>query len=175
MSAADASTVEGPLSQVPQWARLLLAVAAALEFVSGLKDLPILFGDTSEIPGPGLGGWIISAKIALQPVLALLALVLAASGRIRHGLVAMAAVVLANWLGYLPSVTLRGLEFQGDGAGGLITLLEIVVAPLVAAAVVVLAWLGKRLTLATLLAVFHTALSVLFVVLFAIGVAIYGF
>lgn len=175
MSAADASTGEEPESQVPQWARLVLATAAALELASGLKDLPILFGDTSEIPGPGLGGWIISAKIALQPMFALLALVFAASGRIRGALVAMAAVVFANWLSYLPSIALRGLEFQGDGAGGLVTLLEIVVAPLVAAAVVALAWLGKRLTLATLLAVFHTALSVLFVVLFAIGVAIYGF
>lgn len=108
--------------------RLLLAVAAALELTGGLKDLPILFGDTSEIPGPRIGGWIITAKIALQPVFALLALAFAANGKIRHALVAMAAVVAVNWLSYMPSVALHGLELQGDGAGGLITLFEIVLA-----------------------------------------------
>lgn len=175
MSSLDAGGVQGSEAQLPQWARVLLMTAAALELLGGLKDLPVLLGDTSEIPGPGLGGWIVSAKIALQPVFALLALGFAAAGGIRQALVAMAAVVLVNWLSYLPSIALHGLEFQGDGAGGLVTLLEIVVAPVVAVAVVALAWLGKRLTLATLLAVFHTALSLLFVVLFAVGVAIYGF
>lgn len=44
-----------------------------------------------------------------------------------------------------------------------------------AIAVVALAFLDRRLTLATLLSVFHTFLSILLVILFAIGVAIYGF
>ncbi len=140
MATADASATHGSSLDVPRWAQLLLATAAALELIGGLeKDLPILLGDTSEIPGPGLGGWIITAKIALQPVFALLALVFAANGKIRHALVAMAAVVAINWLSYMPSVALHGLELQGDGAGGLITLFEIVLAPLMAIAVVVLA------------------------------------
>lgn len=175
MATADADATQGSSLGVPRWARLLIAVAAALELTGGLKDVPILLGDTSEIPGPGLGGWIITAKIALQPVFSLLALVFAANGKIRHALVAMAAVVAINWLSYMPSVALHGLELQGDGAGGLITLFEIVLAPLMAIAVVALAFLDRRLTLATLLAVFHTFLSVLLVILFAIGVAIYGF
>lgn len=175
MSQSSASENKSAGMQIPHWLRLTLAIAAALELIGGLKDLPILFGDTSEIPGPGLSGWIISAKIALQPVFAGLALVFAAGGRVRLALVAMAVVVLANWMSYLPSVAIHGLEFQGDGAGGLVTLFEIVLAPLMAAAVVVLAWLDRRLPLATLLAVLPTAISVLFIILFAIGVAIYGF
>jgi hypothetical protein len=174
MAATESSTVDANGS-VPRWAVLLLAVAAALELLAGLRDLPILFGDMTEIPGPGLGGFVIKTKIALQPVFALAALIFVARGRIRPALFAMAGVVLVNWMNYLPSVAIHGLEFQGDGVGGLVTFLEIIVAPVLALAVIALAWRGQRLTLATLLAVFHTALSVLFVILFAIGVAIYGF
>jgi hypothetical protein len=173
MITADEGASAG--AQVPNWARLLLAIAAALELTGSLKDVPILLGDMSEIPGPGLGGFVIKAKIALSPLFAAAALFFAAGGRIRHALVAMAGVVLLNWLSYLPSVAIHGLEFQGDGAGGLVTLFEIVLAPAIALLVIALAWRGERLTLATLLAVLHTAMSVLFVVLFAIGVAIYGF
>lgn len=48
-------------------------------------------------------------------------------------------------------------------------------APLIAAAVVVLALSGKRPALATLLAVLPTLLGVAATIAFGIGVAIYGF
>ena len=47
---------------------------AAIEAFDGLSHLPALFGDMSEIPGPGLGGAIIKADIAVHPLLALSAL-----------------------------------------------------------------------------------------------------
>ena len=175
MTAAEANTTQDASSGAPHWAKLVLASAAAIELVGGLNDLPILFGDMSEIPGPGPSGWLIKAHIALGPVFALAALVFAARGRMRPALVAMAAVVLMTWLNYLPSVAVHGLEFAGDGAGGLLTLFQVVLAPMLAVAVSALALRGTRLGLATALAVLPTVFAVVFFMLFAVGVAIYGF
>ena len=38
---------------------LLLIIMAAIEAFDGVSHAPILFGDMSEIPGPGIGGAII--------------------------------------------------------------------------------------------------------------------
>ncbi len=46
---------------------LLLIIIAAIEAFDGLSHAPMLFGDMSEIPGPGLGGAIIKAYIAAIP------------------------------------------------------------------------------------------------------------
>ncbi len=175
MTNAGNAAAQGSAAEIPRWALILLATAAALELLQGLSDLPILFGDTSEIPGLGIAGWIIKAKLALLPIVALAALILAASGRLRQALLAMAAVVLLTWLSYLPSVFVHGLEFEGDGTGGLITLFQLVLAPVLVVVVAALALRGERLTLAAVLAVVPTMLSVVFILLFAVGVAIYGF
>jgi hypothetical protein len=174
-SASPYSTAASEQGPVPRWARRLLATAAALELIDGASNLPVLFGGPADIPGPGLGGLVIKAQIALQPVLALAALVFAAGGRIRAALFAMAGINTMRWLGYLPSVALHGLDLGGDGAGGFITVLQIVLAPLIAAAVAWFAWTGQRLKFAVLLAALPTAFSVLFAFLFAFGVALYGF
>lgn len=172
MTAADTGDAAHSPDRVPRWATLLLATAAALEFLGGLSDLPVFFGESSEILGSGLGGFIIRAKIALHPVFALAALTFAASNQTRHALVAMAAVVFLTWLDYLPALANHAPEFAG--AGGVFTLIEVVLAPVLAAAIASLAWLGTRLSLATVLAVIPTVVSVFVVLLFAMGVAIYG-
>lgn len=174
MGAAEASKVEGA-TLLPHWAKPLLIAAAAIELASGLKDVPILFGDTSEIPGPGLDGWIIAAHIALTPALALAALVLLLKDHVRAAMIAMAALVLLTWLSYLPSALLHGVEFERDGVGGLATLFYIVLAPALATVVATLAWRGMRLEFATVLAVLPTVVAVVFFLMFAVGVAIYGF
>ena len=46
---------------------LLLIIIAAIEAFDGLSHAPMLFGDMSEIPGPGIGGAIIKAYIASHP------------------------------------------------------------------------------------------------------------
>jgi hypothetical protein len=164
---ADASVGRG-------W-RLLLAFAAALEFLGGLRDFPILFGNLSEIPGPGVGGAIIIAKIALQPILGFAALFFAASGRIRDALLAMAAIIVMTWLNWLPSVARHGLDFKGTAFVNLQLLFQIVIAPLLAAIVAALAMRRRRTSLAIGLAVLPTLMSVLGVLIFGIGVALYGF
>ena len=78
--------------------------------------MPILFGDMSEIPGPGVGGAIIKAYIAVHPLLALAALAFATIGRLRYAIMALGALVLMNWLNYMPSVVRHGLDFGGIAA-----------------------------------------------------------
>src|SRR2546425_9086668 len=95
---------------------LLLIIIAAIEAFDGVSHAPILFGDMSEIPGPGLGGAIIKAYIAVHPLLALAALAFATIGRLRYAVMALGALVLMNWLNYMPSVVLHGLDFGGVSA-----------------------------------------------------------
>lgn len=169
----DLSAAKSTMS-VPAWLRVMVLVVAALELLGGLRDFPILLGDTSQIPGPGVGGFIIKAKIALQPVVAALAVIFAIAGRLRYALIALGVVILLTWANYMPSVFLHGLD-AGDGLGGVWTLFQIVLAPLIAATIIALAIRDQHLTLAAALAVLPTLVGVLGVLAFAIGVGIYGF
>ncbi len=164
-----------PAAQPRRWPGLLLLIAAIIEFLGGLGALPILAGDLSEVPGPGLGGAIIIATIIVRPIAAAAALFFLVRGNLTWALVSMAVVVLVGWITYLPSIQLHGLEMQGDGAGGLFTFAITILPPILVLAITALALTGKQLTLASLLAVLPTAISILAVVAFGIGVAIYGF
>jgi hypothetical protein len=155
---------------------MLLIAAAALEFLGGVRDFPILFGNLSEVPGPGLGGGIIAAKIALQPILGLAALVCAWTGRLRQSLLAMAAIILMTWLNFLPSVTLHGLDLRGkDAFISLHMILQVVLAPFLATAVAALVIRNRITPTAIALAILPTVVGVLGVIAFAVSVAIYGF
>ena len=165
-----------PAAQPAKWARLLLLVAAMIEFLGGLGSLPILLGDLNEVPGPGLDGQIILAGIVLRPLLALAALYFTVRGKILYALAAMAFIILMAWLSYVPSVRLHGLDFsQGDAFTAAMLGWELIVAPVVALAVAGLALRETQLTLATVLAVLPTLAHVLSVIAFGISVAIYGF
>jgi hypothetical protein len=168
-----AGTIPGKAA--PRWPRLLLLIAAAIELLGGLRDLPVLFGDLSEVPGPGLGGAVIIAKIVLQPVLALLALAFTVRGRMMDALLAMALIIAMTWLNLLPSVAIDGFDFNsGSGFIAAHLVFQIFLAPIAALAVAILA-LTRQWTPACLLAVLPTFLGVLGVILFAISIAIYGF
>ena len=95
---------------------LLLILVATIEAFDGLSHVPALFGDMSEIPGPGVGGAIIKAYTAVHPLLALAALALATTGRLRYAIMALGALVLMNWLNFMPSVVRHGLDFNGIAA-----------------------------------------------------------
>jgi hypothetical protein len=164
-----------PAKQPPRWPRLLLLIAAAIELMGGAGALPILAGNLDEIPGPGLGGKIVIATIILRPIAAAVALFFLVRGNFPGALVSMAIVILVGWISYLPSIQLHGLEMRGDGAGGLFTFALIILPPILVLAIAALALTGKRLTLATVLALLPTLISILSVVAFGLGVAIYGF
>jgi hypothetical protein len=164
-----------PAKQPRRWPGLLLLIVAIIELMGGIGALPILAGNLDEIPGPGLGGKIIIATIILHPIAAAVALFFLVRGHLPGALVSMAVVILLGWISYLPSIQLHGLEPQGDGAGGLFTFALIILPPVLVVAITALALTGKRLTLATILALLPTLISILSVVAFGIGVAIYGF
>jgi hypothetical protein len=149
---------------------LLLIIIAAIEAFEGLSHAPMLFGDMSEIPGPGLGGAIIKVYVASHPLLALAALALATTGRLRYAIMTLGALVLMNWLNYMPSVVRHGLDF-----GGLSAFVQIIAFPLMGACAIALAARKERLGLATMLVSIPTLFDVLAVIAFGISVFLYGF
>ena len=152
---------------------LLVIIIAAIEAFEGLSHAPMLFGETSEIPGAGLGGAIIKAYVVSHPTLALAALALATIGRLRYAIMALGALVLMNWLNYMPSVVRHGLDFGGLAA--LQTPVQIIAFPLMGACAIALAARKERLGLATLLVSIPTLFDVLAMIAFGIGVLLYGF
>ncbi len=172
-----------PAGQPARWARLLLLIAAMIEFLGALGNLPLLFGNLDEVPGPGLAGQIIIATIIVRPIAAAAALFFLIRGKIVPALIAMAMVILAHWFIYLPSIQLHGLDLGANlgevtlGAAWVTANLvfQLVIAPVIALAVTGLALTGKQPTLATLLAGLPTFIGALGVLAFGIGVAIYGF
>jgi len=152
---------------------LLLILIAAIEAFDGLSHVPTLFGDMSEIPGPGIGGAIIKAYIAVHPLLALAALALATIGRLRCAIMALGALVLMNWLNDMPSVVRHALDFKGLSAFE--TPMQIIAFPLMGACAIALAARSQRLGLATLLVGIPTLYGVMAVVAFGIGVFPHGF
>ena len=154
--------------------RVVLIIIAVIEALDALSSVSILFGDMSEIPGPGLGGFLIKAHIATHLPLALAALVFAAIRRVRHAVIALGAVVAMTWLNFMPSVVLHGLEFN-SGFAALQTTAQIIAFPLLAACAIALAARNRRLGLATALVGIPTLFNVFGVVAFAIGVSLHGF
>ena len=152
---------------------LLLILIAAIEAFDGLSHVPILFGDMSQIPGPGVGGAIIKAYIASHPVLALAALAFATVGRLRYAIMTLGALVLMTWLNFMPSVLRHGLDFSGVAAFE--TPVRIIAFPLMAACAIALAARGQRLAVATLLVSLPTLYGVFAVIAFGVGVLLYGF
>ena len=152
---------------------LLLIIVAAIEAFDGLSHVPTLLGDMSDIPGPGVGGAIVTAYIASHPVLALAALALATVGRLRYAIMALGALVLMNWLNYMPSVVRHGLDFGGLSAFQ--TPVQIIAFPLMGVCAIALAARKERLGLAALLVSIPTLFDVLAVLAFGISVFVYGF
>ena len=173
--AALAANATVPVPAAPRWLglRVVLIIAALLESFDALSSVSTLFGDMSEIPRPGFGGFLIKAHIATHPVLALAVLVFAAIGRVRYAIIALAAIVFMTWLNYMPSVVIHGLDFKGVGAFE--TPVRIIAFPLMAACAIALAARDQRLRLATALASIPTFYSLVGLIIFAIGISIYGF
>jgi hypothetical protein len=152
---------------------LLLIIIAAIEAFEGLSHAPMLFGDISVIPDPGVGGAIIKAYIASHPLLALAALVFATVGRLRYAIIALGALVLMTWLNFMPSVVRHGFDFRGVSAFE--TPVRMIAFPLMGACAIALAARNERLGFATVLVSIPTLYSVFAVIAFGISVFLYGF
>lgn len=157
------------------WLRTGLLVVAILEMLNALMSLPALFGGVADMPGPGLGGVVVSATMVLHPVFAVAALVFYVRGHLDRAVLALAGVVLLAWLRLLPSLVLHGLEAAGPAVVLLHAVLRVLVFPVLALAAINLARRGERLAVAALFVCLPTAIDVLGTIAFGIGVAIYGF
>jgi hypothetical protein len=166
-----------PLRSSPGlWVWIVLLLAGAFELWDALTSVPLLFGNLSEIPGPGLGGALMTAKIALRPVFAagvILASLLAAT---RTAIVLMAAIAVIGFVAEMPSLAQHGLELgRGSWSYDLFNIALQVAAPLGAMVAMALAIRDRGLGIAVLLSVMPMLLNILGVVVFTIGVMIYGF
>jgi drug/metabolite transporter superfamily protein YnfA len=159
-------------SRFPRWVQFLLIAVALIESLGGFSSLPVLLAGDPEIPGPGLGGLAVKLHLALRPLIAPAALVLAAVGRPQLALGAMAAVVGLAWLNMAPSFLLHGLDWEGMAV---VTTAGFLLFPILAIAAAVLAVRNRNLSLAAILVAVPTFVDVLGVAAFAISVTLYGF
>jgi hypothetical protein len=175
-TAAPALAETTPTPVIPRriGLRLVLASIALVELIDGMSNAPVLLGDMSEIPGPGIGGAIIKAHLATHPVLALSALMFALIGYVRHAILALGAVILMTWLNYMPSLVLHGFDFAGPFAV-VQTSTQIIVFPLMAACAIAYAARDQRPWLATSLVSIPTLFNLLSMVAFFVALVIYGF
>jgi hypothetical protein len=156
--------------------RLLLGSAALLEAYYALSVVTDLF--IAGYKTSGFGGAIARAYLAVHPVLALAALLFAIIGRVRDAVIVLGALVLAAWLNEMPSVVQHGLAF-GSSYTAIQTTAQIIAFPLMGACGVAYAARDQRPGISATLVSMPTLFTALFhsvsVVVFAIGVMMYGF
>jgi len=163
-----------PSTTQPSWPRLLLLVTAAIETMSGLSNSTILFADIPDIPGPGLGGLLIKISLALHPLFAAAALIFISTGWVYHAVVALALVLVIEWMNILPSVRLDDLALSDPGS--LFTVIYVLALPVLAiAATLMISRHPDTAGAPAVLLAIPTLASIAGVAAFAIGVMIYGF
>lgn len=165
-----------PAAPARPWLCIALVVVAAIVTVNVLSDLNVFFDPPEVPPRFRLAQWLLYAKIAIVPLPALAALVFAGLGRLRHAIVALAAILLLTFtLDDVPLVLLHGAELNAGGLSGLYALMKFVAFPLLAIGAIVFVVRNERLALACVLVSLPTILGVLAVATFGIDVLIYGF
>ena len=176
MTTTEATTIDAPPNSAPRyhWLRAALFAFAIYELLDSLTSVALLFSDDAGDFFSSVGGRIIQATIALRPLAALAVLVLAAMGRTRQAIMAMAVIVLLAWLSAMPSVVAHKPEFD-NLLTGLQTVFQVVARPLLAVMAIAMAKRNERLALATAMVCLPTLVSIIEIAAFAIGVAIYGF
>jgi hypothetical protein len=155
--------------------RVVIALVGVIEGLSGLTDLPVLFGDITKIPGTSPGGLAILASSVLHPILGFAALAFALTRRLRHGIVALGAFALAKWFSDALSMTANDLQLNGDAFVNSMMLFQIVIQPVVAAGAIAAAWFNRHLVAATIAVMLPTLVNAAGIAAFAIGVSLHGF
>ena len=158
-------------ASLDQVLRVVVALVGLIEGVSGLTDLPIVFGDLTKIDLPTI------ASIALHPVLGFAAFGFALARRLRYGIMALALLALAKWASEVPSMMTHGLDLSSGDDAFVVSLMvfKTIIQPLVASAALAAAWLNRFRTAAMLAAVLPTLIDAAGIAAFAISVSLYGF
>jgi hypothetical protein len=147
--------------------RLALAAVALIELTDGIAIQMLLHGDMS-----GLGA-IVKLNMVAQPVLALAALIFALTGRFRHAIPALGAIVLLAWLKFMALIP-DGFDY-GNLFVNLDNSTQAFIFPLLGACAMTIAARGERLLVATMLVAIPTVVNLFNALSFLIGVTIYGF
>ena len=159
-----------------RWLRVVLVLIAALEFLDALSGVQNIFTDYHH-PTAFLrfAQTLTSIKLALAPVIAGAALIYAALGKVRHAILAVAALEITTWLlEDVWSIPIHGLELSAD-YGGMLAFFQHFVFPAAALAGAALAFKDRRLPLAGLLVSVPTIVNWAGVVAFTVAVMMYGF
>ena len=155
--------------------RVALIVIGAIATLGALTNLSGAFHDYGHTdPLLVFAQRVTTVKLVLAPFIAGAALVFATFGRVRSAIAALAALMLTAWLSELASIPIHGLELSATGPG-LFIAFERLAVPVLALAAIVFAVRNTRLVLATVFVTLPMLMAALGVVIFAIGVAIYGF
>jgi hypothetical protein len=174
-------TAEAPSSLPAQPAasfrpRVGLVILSGLILLGALSDFPAVFFDYGHTDRLLIFAQRLTIlKLALAPVIAGAALVLAIRNKVTHAIVALATLMLVNWLSELPSVAIHGMELTGNSSYLLVIVAQRILYPLLAIASISLALRNERLVTATVLTAIPMAVNWLGVVIFTIGVLLYGF
>jgi hypothetical protein len=149
---------------------LLIVLAAVMQVYDGLSSILLPFlGHATR--GIGMTGWMVATG-ALQLIVAVAALVHATRHNLRGATLGVALSILLGWLTTVPPAVQHGLDFRADAA---ITSGYFVLSPLIAFTAGALAWRGSYPVLAALIVTAPTFVGLLFVTVFTISVALYGF
>jgi hypothetical protein len=160
-----------PTNTSPNMLKLFLVIIAVIETLNPLMQLSMLsvtlFGETTS----GASGWTGAMLAAVGSFVAVAALVFAVKGRLRHAIVAVAAIGLMDWLNDLPSNT--ALDYSAS-FNSLSVLFHIFVLPVFCIAGIVFAIRNVRLGWAAVMAAMPLIVDILLVVMFGIRIAMYG-
>ena len=153
-----------------------LMVLSGLILLGALSDFPAIFFDYGHTDRLVIFAQrLTSLKLALAPVIAGAALYFAITRKLPHAIVALATLMLVNWLTELPSIAIHGMEMKNGGITSLVIAAQRFLYPLLAIAAMAAALRNERLVTATVLTAIPMIVQWLGVVAFAVGIAIYGF
>ena len=169
---APAVTVGAVPAASRVWLRIVLMTVVGFEVFIGLQEFAGAF-DLHEAP-LSFGQFVIDGGAFPSPLLAVAALVLAARRYFRAAIIVLAAYIIAAWFADLPTMARFGIEGELSPLGLSLLAQELAFAPLAVTAIV-LAYLDRVLWLAALFVALPPANLLLGMILFTIGIMIYGF
>jgi hypothetical protein len=156
--------------------RTVLIVVAVIELLEALFDLPDLFRGVHNLfgqaSGSGFAEAVTTAHLVCHPLLAMTAVVFAATGRVRDAIFALGIVAIMIWLNHLPWLgrldlgKARNLQWAAK---------QIIAFPLMAAFAIALAARDKWPGFATALVSIPTISNLASLMAYVVGQIINGF
>jgi hypothetical protein len=171
------SSTDQPAADVParrSKMRTPLLVVAAIETVSALSDLPIIFVDyEAATPLLAFAQYLTKTQIAAAVLIAIAALVFAIRDWLRHAIAALAILMLTGWIADVPSFFIHGLQLSG-GFWGVVSFGPRFFYPVFALIALILVVRNERLGLAAILVSVPTIVSIVGILAFALSVILLG-